>query len=175
MAWVFAYGSLMGDAVLRRYHARPARLPGYRRAFLHESRRRWGTPEAPCPILGLAPGGECWGLAFEVPDAEGRLVRRALEKREAAGERRRETRPTETPEGLVDAWVWVSWATDSRGGVDLETVEARLRAAHGVVLKSSALLADKPSCPSNKTEARVKSESAPAELPSFSLIRPLFS
>ena len=46
MAWVFAYGSLMGDAVLRRYRARPARLPELRRAFLHESRRRWGTPES---------------------------------------------------------------------------------------------------------------------------------
>ena len=108
MAWVFAYGSLMGDAVLGRYRARPARLPGYRRAFLHESRRRWGTPESPCPILGLAPGGECWGLVFEIPDAERRAVQSALEKREAAEERRRETRTTETPEGPVDAWVWVS-------------------------------------------------------------------
>lgn len=135
MAWVFAYGSLMGDALLGRYLARPARLPEHRRAFLHESRRRWGTPEAPCPILGLAPapGGECWGLAFEIPDAERRVVRSALEKREAARERRRETRTTETPEGPVDAWVWVSRTSNGRGEADLETVEARLRAAHGVV------------------------------------------
>jgi cation transport protein ChaC len=122
----------MGDAVLGRYRALPARLPEYRRAFLHESRRRWGTPESPCPILGLAPGGECWGLAFEIPDAERRAVRGALEKREAAQERRRETRTTETPEGPVNAWVWVS-RTSNGGGTDLETVEARLRAAHGVV------------------------------------------
>ena len=135
MAWVFAYGSLMGDAVLGRYRARPARLPGYRRAFLHESRRRWGTPEFPCPILGLAaaPEGECWGLVFEVPDAERRLVESALDKREAAGERRRETRPTETPDGPVEAWVWVSSPPHGRGEADLETIEARLRAAHGVV------------------------------------------
>jgi cation transport regulator ChaC len=66
-----------------------------------------------------------------VPDGEGRLVRSALEKREAAAERRQETRTTETPEGPVDAWVWVSRA--SNGGTDLEAVEARLRAAHGVV------------------------------------------
>jgi len=134
-AWVFAYGSLMGDAVLGRYRARPARLQGYRRAFLHESRRRWGTPESPCPILGLAPapGGECWGLVFEVPDAERRWVDSALRKREAAGERRRQTRSTETPEGPVDAWVWVSSPSNGGGEADLETVEARLRAAHGVV------------------------------------------
>jgi cation transport protein ChaC len=132
---VFAYGSLMGDAVLGRYRARPARLPGYRRAFLHESRRRWGTPESPCPILGLAPapGGGCWGLVFEVPDADRRAVASALEKREAAGERRRETRSAETPDGPVDAWVWVSRRADGSGGRDLEAVESRLRAAHGVV------------------------------------------
>ena len=132
MAWVFAYGSLMGDALLGRYSARPARLPDFRRAFLHESRRRWGTAERPCPILGLAPGGECWGLAFEIPDADRRAVMRALAKREAAGERRRETRSAETAEGAVDAWVWVSRVPDG-GGPDLPTLEARLRAAHGVV------------------------------------------
>jgi glutathione-specific gamma-glutamylcyclotransferase len=133
VAWVFAYGSLMGDAVLGRCRARPARLPGYRRAFLHESRRRWGTPESPCPILGLAPGGECWGLAFEIPDAERRSVQSALEKREAAGERRRETRTIETPEGPVDAWVWVSRTSNGNAGAALEAIEARLRDAHGVV------------------------------------------
>lgn len=132
MAWVFAYGSLMGDAVLGRYRARPARLPEYRRAFLHESRRRWGSPEHPCPILGLVPGGECWGLAFEVPDADRRAVGRALAKREAADERRRDVLSAETADGPVEAWVWVSRAPKG-GGSDLAALEARLRAAHGVV------------------------------------------
>jgi cation transport protein ChaC len=122
----------MGDAVLGRYRARPARLPSYRRAFLHESTRRWGTPERPCPILGLAPGGECWGLAFEIPDADRRAVERALSKREAAGERRRETVRAETPDGSVDAWVWVSRARNA-DELDVAAIEARLRAAHGVV------------------------------------------
>ena len=123
----------MGDALLGRNRLRPARLPRYKRAFLHESRRRWGTPEAPCPILGLAPGDECWGLVFEVPDEERRVAQSALEKREAAEERRRETRAVETAEGPVDAWVWVSREPKRNGFGDLETVEARLRAAHGVV------------------------------------------
>ena len=123
----------MGDAALRRYRPRPARLPGYRRAFLHESRRRWGTPEAPCPILGLAPGGECWGLVFEVPDGERGAVESTLRKRETAEERRRETLTTETPEGPVEAWVWVTSAPNGRGEADLAAVEARLRAAHGLV------------------------------------------
>jgi cation transport regulator ChaC len=134
VAWVFAYGSLMGDAVLGRHRARPARLPNYRRAFLHESTRRWGTPEHPCPILGLVPSGECWcwGLVFEIPDVDRRAVERTLAKREAADERRREILSAETAEGAVDAWVWVSRAPNG-GGPDLASLEARLRAAHGVV------------------------------------------
>ena len=108
MSQVFAYGSLMGDAALARYPTRPARLPGYHRAFLHESRRRWGRPEAPCPILGLSPGGECWGLLFDVPDEDRARIMRALDKREAAAERRRETHTVETPDGPIPAVVWVS-------------------------------------------------------------------
>ena len=73
------------------------------------------------------------GLAFEIPDAERRLIESALEKREAAGERRRQTRPTETPDGPVNAWVWVSSPSNASGEADLETIAARLRAAHGVV------------------------------------------
>jgi cation transport protein ChaC len=131
---VFAYGSLMGDAALRRYTARPARLDGYHRAFLHRSERRWGRPDAPCPILGLAPGGECWGLIFDVPDADRGAVLRDLEKREAARERRRKTLTTETPDGPVAAWVWLSRATGGNGAAaDLEALATRLRAAHGVV------------------------------------------
>ncbi len=97
MPRVFAYGSLMVDAVLTRYRARPARLEGYHRAFRHESRRRWGSKASPCPIVGLSPGGECWGLAFDIPKGDGRIVLRALEKREAADERNREVRTVETP------------------------------------------------------------------------------
>jgi cation transport protein ChaC len=133
VAWAFAYGSLMGDALLGRFAARPARLDGFQRAFRHESTRRWGTPAHPCPILGLVPGGECWGLAFAVPEAERRAVERALAKREAAGERRRETLTAETEAGPIDTWVWVSRPSNDETGTDLDALEARLRAAHGVV------------------------------------------
>jgi cation transport protein ChaC len=130
---VFAYGSLMGDAVLARYPARPARLAGYHRAFLHESRQRWGRPEAPCPILGLSPGGECWGLVYDLPASDRPRIMRALEKREAAHERRRETRTVETPDGSLKAVVWVSRSANGNGSLNLESIEARLRAAHGIV------------------------------------------
>lgn len=133
MPQVFAYGSLMGDAALARYPARPARLPEYHRAFLHESRQRWGRPESPCPILGLSPGGECWGLVFDVPEDDRARIMRALGKREAAKERQRQTRTVETPDGPMPAVVWVSRDADGDGTPNLESLEARLRAAHGVV------------------------------------------
>jgi cation transport protein ChaC len=130
----FAYGSLMGDALLSRYPARPARLQGYHRAFAHESRRRWGQPTLPCPILGLASGGECWGLVFEVPrDARARVLR-GIKRRECANERRCETHVVDTPDGQVEAKVWVS--ANGRGSgsePDVAALEARLRAAHGIV------------------------------------------
>jgi cation transport regulator ChaC len=131
MAWVFAYGSLMGDAVLGRFAARPARLAGYHREFAHESHRRWGSPEKPCPIVGLARGGECWGLAYAVPPEDEARIARSLARREAADERKRETQTVETPDGDVQAWVWVS--SGSRRAEDPATLEARLRTAHGIV------------------------------------------
>jgi len=131
MGWVFAYGSLMGDAVLARYPARAARLSGYHRAFAHESRRRWGSPERPCPILGLAEGGECWGLAYAVPPEDEARIARGLARREAAAERRRVVKTVETAEGEVSAWVWVSGDAGLRD--DQATLETKLRAAHGIV------------------------------------------
>ena len=122
----------MGDAALARYRTRPARLPGYHRAFLHESTKRWGRPDAPCPILGLSAGGECWGLVFDVPGEDRVRIMGALQKREAAAERRRETRTVETPDGPVPAEVWVS--RDGKTSTpNLESLEASLRAAHGAV------------------------------------------
>jgi len=131
MAWVFAYGSLMGDAILGRYSARPARLSGYRRAFVHESRRRWGSPDRPCPIVGLTEGGECWGIAYAVPPEDEARIATSLARREAADERRREIQTVETPDGPVSAWVYVS--TKPTHADEPSTIEARLRSAHGVV------------------------------------------
>jgi len=131
MTWVFAYGSLMGDAILSRYPARPARLPGYHREFIHHSRRRWGSSDRPCPIVGLAPGGECWGVVYAVPPADTRRIAQNLARREAADERRRETCTVQTPDGDVQAWVWVT--SGKRKAANPAAVEAQLRGAHGVV------------------------------------------
>jgi cation transport regulator ChaC len=75
-------------------------------------------------------GGECWGVAYAVPPEDEARIERGLARREAASERHREVKTVETPQGEVRASVWVS-AEGTRD--DAATLEARLRAAHGVV------------------------------------------
>jgi cation transport regulator ChaC len=63
------------------------------------------------------------------PEDEARIAR-GLAHREAAKERLRVVKTVETPDGEVSAWVWVS-GEGARD--DAATLEARLRAAHGIV------------------------------------------
>jgi glutathione-specific gamma-glutamylcyclotransferase len=133
MTWLFAYAELMGEHLLRSYDVRPALLTGYRRTFVHASSLLWGTPGHPCPLVGLAPGGDCWGLAFQVPWSGRRGMLRRLEPTEHSDEYRRVRLPVKLREGAEErALVWVSdperaaprWA-------DEEVLEEALLAAHG--------------------------------------------
>jgi cation transport protein ChaC len=139
LAWVFSYGSLMGDNALRHYKGHAARLAGYHRSFNHLSTRRWGTPERPCPTLGLSPGGECWGVAWAIPKGDEKEVRRTLERRldehESGAEYRRATAEVELRTGKEEAWVWLSRPEQANGARwgDPAALEQALRAAHGIV------------------------------------------
>ncbi len=134
MTWLFAYAELMGEHLLRSYDLRPALLTGYRRSFAHASTLLWGTPEHPCPLVGLAPGGDCWGLAFRVPWSARRGMLRRLEPTERNEEYRRVRLPVRLGEGVEErALVWVSdpgRAVASRWA-DEEVLGEALLAAHG--------------------------------------------
>ena len=135
MARVFAYGSLMGDNALRFYPAEPARLDGFHRAFNHRSTLRWGSPEQPCPMLGLSPGGECWGVAFDVPARDERQVIRKLDQRESGREYERRREMIEVAGTRVPAWLWATRGEHANGGrgSDPGELDGALRAAHGIV------------------------------------------
>jgi len=135
LARVFAYGSLMGDNALRFYKGQPARLDGFHRAFNHASTLRWGTPEHPCPLLGLSPGGECWGVAFEVPAGDEREILRKLDRRESGAEYERRKALVEIGEAKVQAWVWTTRPeyADGRRSPDPLELDRALKAAHGIV------------------------------------------
>ena len=128
MTWLFAYAELMGEHLLRDYAVQPARLQGYHRAFVHASPRLWGTPDHPGPRVGLLPGGECWGLAFDVPWSARRAMLRRLAPTEHSEEYRRLRLPVVLQDGTSQrAYVWVSRPDriEGRQGSDVEDADLR--------------------------------------------------
>ena len=89
----------MNEVDLHRHGARPTRLAGWRRSFNHASTRLGGSEQHPCPTLGLSPGGECWGVAFEAGLFERRALLRRLAPSEAPGEFDRVRVPIELKDG----------------------------------------------------------------------------
>lgn len=68
----------MWDPFFPHLRREKAVLRGYHREFVMSFARVWGRPEAPCVVLGLEPGDQCEGVAYEVeverlPDIEAQL------------------------------------------------------------------------------------------------------
>ena len=84
--YIFGYGSLMWRPEVA-YQARyPALLTGYHRAYMMITTKSRGSKAAPGMMLGLAPGGACWGVAFEIAPPLAAETLAAVDKREGAGE-----------------------------------------------------------------------------------------
>lgn len=64
--WVFGYGSLMWNPGFEHIAAERAVLHGAHRALCIYSTHYRGTPQKPGLVFGLAAGGSCVGMAFEV-------------------------------------------------------------------------------------------------------------
>ena len=84
---VFGYGSLMWDGWEKKFKGScegKAILRGYHRAFNKKSTKNWGSPDNPCPTLGLevSDGAECIGLAFKFNANQRDPVESYLKKRE---------------------------------------------------------------------------------------------
>ncbi len=73
--WVFGYGSLMWNPEFEYADKQLVLLRGYHRSLCVSSTRHRGTSEEPGLVLGLAPGGACYGMAFRV---DRKLVARTL-------------------------------------------------------------------------------------------------
>lgn len=72
----------MWDNALATYPGEAVRVDGFRRAFVGQNTTRWGSPEHPCPQIGLVSGGGCDAVLFELPRGASRLVLRNLRQRE---------------------------------------------------------------------------------------------
>ncbi len=70
--WLFAYGSLMWNSMIRVLEKRIAGVRGYQRRFCIWTRLYRGSPTRPGLVLGLVPGGACRGVAYRIAAAEAR-------------------------------------------------------------------------------------------------------
>lgn len=80
--WVFGYGSLMWSPDFRFAERREAQLHGFHRSLCIYSHLYRGTPEKPGLVMGLCPGGSCWGVAFRVARRNVRSTLEVLWQRE---------------------------------------------------------------------------------------------
>ena len=64
--WVFGYGSLVWNPMMRFAERRVAKVRGYHRGFYLWSRVNRGSPERPGLVLGLDRGGSCGGVAYRL-------------------------------------------------------------------------------------------------------------
>ena len=70
--WLFAYGSLMWNPMVRFRAKRIATVRGYHRRFCMWTRLYRGSPEVPGLVLGLVPGGSCRGVVYRIAASEAR-------------------------------------------------------------------------------------------------------
>jgi cation transport protein ChaC len=99
---VFGYGSLIWHPGFRFRRAERALLRGAHRCLCLYSDHYRGTPERPGLVFGLAQGGSCGGMAFEIDDSIWPEVLAYLRERELLGNVYREVvRPARLTDGRV--------------------------------------------------------------------------
>lgn len=135
--WVFGYGSLLWRPGFEYEERVEATLLGYHRAFCIYSHHYRGTPEHPGLVLGLAPGGECRGIAFRVTAASWPQVKAYLDERELIT---RVYIPTDVPVdtrayGMLRAHTYVAdpECEQYAGHLTLSQAAEIITAAHGDV------------------------------------------
>lgn len=81
-AWVFGYGSLMWNPLMKFAAQRPAVLKGWHRSFCLRLVAGRGSLQIPGRMLSLEPGGQAQGLAFRLDRADLRSELRLVWTRE---------------------------------------------------------------------------------------------
>ncbi|MEE9600232.1 MAG: gamma-glutamylcyclotransferase [Thermoplasmata archaeon] len=85
MPWIFGFGSLMWNPGFGYIRRSVAVLPGYHRDFNSSFTRVWGSRQDPCPVLGLEPGGQCVGVAYEIESTREEEIIGQLREFEGSG------------------------------------------------------------------------------------------
>lgn len=66
--WVFAYGSLIWNPLIKAVERRVARVEGWHRSFCLSDVAGRGSQQFPGLILALEPGGACDGVAYRIDE-----------------------------------------------------------------------------------------------------------
>ena len=134
--WVFGYGSLMWNPIIRVAESRVARVEGFYRHFCLRQTLGRGTPEKPGLMLGLDEGGSCIGVAHRVAAAEVESEIGLLWQREMlSGAYRAHWIEAEAGAETLRALTFVVDRTHKRyeGRLPFETVANRIATAEGVL------------------------------------------
>lgn len=117
---VFAYGSLLWKPEFEPERAQPCTLTGYRRAFNFWSVVSRGSPERPGLGLGLARGGSCDGVAYELrPETRDRDLQAIWEREMYVGIYEARWVTVETGMGTWPAIAFVTDATHSHYAAEM--------------------------------------------------------
>ena len=134
--WVFGYGSLMWNPIIRVAESRVAKVQGFYRHFCLRQTLGRGTPEKPGLMLGLDEGGCCTGVAHRVAAAEVESEIGLLWQREMlSGAYRPHWIEAEAGAETLRALTFVVDRTHKRyeGLLPVETVAQRIANAEGVL------------------------------------------
>lgn len=133
--WVFGYGSLVYRPAFDHIRREPGWLSGHARRFWQGSTDHRGVPGAPGRVVTLVPDARarCWGMAYEVADAQREAVLAKLDHREQGGYERHLLPVRLSGPRVVDALVYVATAdnVDYLGPATLAEIAAQVRGAHG--------------------------------------------
>lgn len=80
--WLFAYGSLIWNPLVRFSEQRVATVRGYHRRFCLWTHLYRGSPTAPGLVLGLVPGGSCRGVVYRIARSKAQAELELLWRRE---------------------------------------------------------------------------------------------
>ena len=134
--WVFGYGSLIWNPGFAYVSAQQGLLRGAHRKLSIVSHHHRGTVEQPGLVFGLARGGSCRGMMFEVAAGEWQQVRLYLKERELMTSVYREVlRPVRLADGrlvLGLAYVVDEHHDQFAGNLSLEQQLAMVRAGVGL-------------------------------------------
>ena len=134
--WVFGYGSLIWNPGFAHISAQQGLLKGAHRSLSIVSHHHRGTPEQPGLVFGLARGGSCRGMVFEVTDSDWPQVYAYLQEREQVTAVYRDVmRPVRLADGRTISAL--AFLVDERheqfaGRLDLDQQLAMVRAGVGL-------------------------------------------